>query len=48
MDQLDKLKDDVLDNEKVDEVKDQFQPFIDKYGDFFMRLLRLIIYFISL
>ncbi len=48
MDQLDKLNDDVLDNEKVDEVKDQFQPFIDKYGDFFMRLLRLIIYFISL
>lgn len=45
---LDKLKDDVLDNEKVDDVKDQFQPYIDKYGDFFLRLLRLIIYFISL
>ena len=48
MDQLNSLKDDVLENEKVDEIKDQFQPFIDKYGDFFMAILRFVIYCISL
>ena len=48
MEQLDQLKDNVLDSDQIDEVKDQFQPFIDKYVDFFMRLLRMIIFFISL
>ena len=48
MDQIKDLTGNVLDSEQANEIKDEFQPLIDKYGDFFLRILRLVIYFISL
>ncbi len=48
MDQLDKLKDDVLESEEAGEAMDEFKSFADKYGDFFMAILRFVIYCLTL
>ena len=48
MDQLDNLKNNVLDSEEADKAKDQVSSIWEKYGDLFMGFLRFFIYFLSL